>query len=114
MGGAIFDPTQNPHPLTDHQKFVASDYVGDPYGSAKFGANPSTGGFSANGWNITKFFYLCLFFGNSPTGQTRRQIFTLDGSNDTNSHKGVPFEGFVDIAPNLGGESPKTPILRGE
>ena len=45
---AIFDPPQNPHPLTDHQKIVASDYVGDPYGCAKFGANPSTGGFWAN------------------------------------------------------------------
>ena len=42
-------PPQNPHPLTDHQKFVASDYVGDPYGYAKFGANPYTGGFWANG-----------------------------------------------------------------
>jgi len=28
------------------KKFVASDYVGDPYGCAKFGANPSTGGAS--------------------------------------------------------------------
>jgi len=36
-------PPQNPHRLTDHQKYVASDYVGDPYGYAKFGANPSTG-----------------------------------------------------------------------
>jgi len=51
-----------PWPIT--KKFVASDYVGDPYGYAKFGANPSTGGFWANGWNITKFFlfiYLYLF-----------------------------------------------------
>ena len=30
-----------PWPIT--KKFVASDYVGDPYGCAKFGANPSTG-----------------------------------------------------------------------
>jgi len=36
-----------PWPIT--KKFVASDYVGDPYGCAKFGANPSTGGFWANG-----------------------------------------------------------------
>jgi len=53
MGEGNFDPPQNPHPLTDHQKickkFVAIDYVGDPYGCAKFGANPSTGGFWANG-----------------------------------------------------------------
>jgi len=32
------------------KKFVASDYVGGPYGCGKFGANPSTwGGFWANG-----------------------------------------------------------------
>jgi len=43
-------PPQNPHPLTDHQKFVASDYVCE---CATFDANPSTGGFWANGWNIT-------------------------------------------------------------
>jgi len=45
-GRTIFDPTQNPHPLTDHQKFVASDYTGNPYGCAKFVANPPTGGAS--------------------------------------------------------------------
>ena len=32
-----------------------------------------------------------LFFGNSPTGQTRRRIFTHDGSNDADSRKDVPF-----------------------
>jgi len=31
---------------------------------------------------ICLFIYLYLFFVNSPTGQTRRRIFTLDGSND--------------------------------
>ena len=35
------------------------------------------------------FFYLYLFFGNSPTGQTRRQIFAHDGSNDADSRKDV-------------------------
>jgi len=29
------------------------------------------------------------FFGNSPTGQTRRQIFMHDGSNDADSRKDV-------------------------
>jgi len=49
---------------------------------------------------------------NSPTGQTRRRIFTLDGSNDADSRKDVPFWGFVDIAPHFGGEiPPKTPIF---
>jgi len=40
---------QNPHPLTDHQKIVASDYAGDLYGCTIFGANPSMGGFWENG-----------------------------------------------------------------
>jgi len=45
---------------------------------------------------------------NSPTGQTRRRIFTLDGSNDADSRKGVPFGGLVDTAPHFlwGGEIP--------
>ena len=42
----------------------------------------------------------------SPTGQTRRRIFTLDGSNDAVSRKDVPFGGFVDIASHFGGEIP--------
>ena len=42
------------------------------------------------------YFYLCPFFGNSPTsptGQTRRRIFTHDGSNDADARKDVPFLG---------------------
>ena len=46
---------------------------------------------------------------NSPTGQTRRRIFTLDGSNDAYSRKDVPFGGFVDIASILGVKYPKKP-----
>jgi len=34
---------QNPHPVTNYQKICHGDYIGHPYGSAKFGANPSTG-----------------------------------------------------------------------
>jgi len=49
--------------LTDHQKFVASDYVGDPYGCGKFGENPSTGGFWTNDCNITKHFLFIYTIG---------------------------------------------------
>ena len=34
-----------------------------------------------------------LFLVNSPTGQTLRQIFACDGSNDAVSRKDVPFGG---------------------
>jgi len=45
----IFDPLQNRHPLTDRQKIVTGDYVGNPYSCATFGEQPSTAGFWANG-----------------------------------------------------------------
>jgi len=51
-----------------------------------------------------EIFLNLFFFMNSPTGQTRRRIFTLDGSNDADSRKDVPFLGFVDIAARFGGE----------
>jgi len=59
------------------------------------------------------FIYLFFpFFINSPTGQTRRWIFTLDGSNDAYSRNDVPFGRFADIAPHFGGEIPqKTQFL---
>ena len=46
---------------------------------------------------------------NSPTGQTRRRIFTLDGSNDADSRKDVPFGGFFDIDTYFWGEIPPYP-----
>ena len=79
-----------PQPITNI--FVTGDYLGDPYGCAKLGAYPSIRGFWAHGWNITKIIFIYApFLMNSPTGQTRRRIFTHDGSNDADSRKDVPF-----------------------
>ena len=50
---------------------------------------------------------------NLPTGQTRPRIFTLDGSNDADSRKDVPFGGFVDIASHIGVKYPKNPNFWG-
>ena len=50
-------------------------------------------------------------FGKSPTGQTRRRIFTHDGSNDADSRKDVPFGGIFHIAPHLGGQNHQKTIL---
>ena len=61
---------------------------------------------------IYLFIYL-FFFINSPTGQTRRRIFTLNGSNDVDSRKDVPFGGVVDIVPHFGGEIPRKPQFLG-
>ena len=76
-----------PWPIT--KKFVVSDYVGDPYICAKFGANPSTGGFWANRWNITKFLfiYLTIFIRppHSRQIQTDRQTDKIQLTNTTNT-----------------------------
>ena len=58
-----------------------------------------------------KYNYLFIPFWNTHTGETGRQIFTLDGSNDADSRKDVSFGGFVGIAPHLMGQiAPKTLI----
>ena len=101
-----------PQPIT--KKFVTGDYVGDPYGCAKLGAYPYTGGFLAHGWNITKIIFIYApFLRNSPTGQTRLRIFTHDSSNDADSRKDVPFLGIFHIAPHLGGQKPPKPQIFG-
>jgi len=58
------------------------------------------------------FFIYTPFLRNTPTGQTARQIYTLNGSNDTVSRKDVPFLALVDIAAHLGDEiAPKPQFL---
>ena len=53
---------------------------------------------------ISRRFFLIIphFLSKSPTGQTVHHIFTLNGSNDSDSRKGVPFLTFVDIALHFG------------
>jgi len=43
-------------------------------------------------------FLFIPFLSDSPTGQTVRQLLTLNRENDADSHKGVPFLTLVDIA----------------
>jgi len=58
--------------------------------------------------------YLYLFGGTHlQVRQTCRQIFALDGSNDADSRKNMPFGGLVDIAPDLGVKLSKTPNFGG-
>ena len=113
---AIFDPSQNPHPLTDHQKIWYRWLCRRPLRLCRIWCKSVHGGLWANGWNITKnlfsLFIYTLFFMNSPTGQTRR-IFTLDGWNDADLRKNVPFGGLVNIASHFGGEIPQKPQFLG-
>ena len=111
--GQFSTPNRIDTPQPTTKTFVTGDYVGDPYGCANLGAYLSTGGFWAYGWNITKIILIYTFFGNSPTGRTRRRIFTHDGSNDADSRKDVPFLEIFYIAPNLGGKKPSKPPILG-
>jgi len=60
-------------------------------------------GFWANRWNIgyILFFIYTPFFSNLSTSQTAHHIFTLNGSNDADSRKDVPFLAFIDIVAHL-------------
>jgi len=60
-----------PEPID--KKFGKVDYVHEGTSYTKFGTNPPTEGFWANGWNITKnYFYLYLF------SQARAQVRPVD------------------------------------
>ena len=64
---------------------------------------------------ISRKFFLFIppFLTNSPTGQTVHHIFTLNGSNDADSPKGMPFLAFVDIAPHFGDQIAQKPQFLG-
>jgi len=51
---------------------------------------------------IFRFFFIYTpFLSNAPTGQTAHHIFTLNGSNESDTRKDVPFLALVDIAAYL-------------
>ena len=116
MGDGNFRPPQNPHPLTDHQKICCLWLSRRPLRLCRISCKSVHGG-PLGKWvkyNEKSFFviYLYPFFMNSPTGQTRR-IFTLDGWNDADLRKNVPFGGLVNIASHFGGEIPQKPQFLG-
>jgi len=79
------------------KKFVTGDYISNSYPETKFGENPPMRGLLGKCVKYSYFLFIyrpTLFWGNSPTGHTGRRIFKLDGSNDANSHKDVPFLSF--------------------
>jgi len=53
------------------------------------------------------------FLRNTPTGQTARQIYTLNSSYDADSRKDVPFLALVDIAVHLGDQVAQKPQFLG-
>jgi len=55
------------------KKFGTVDYVREGTAYTKFGKNPPTEGFWANGWNITKIIFIYTFF-----SQARAQVKPVD------------------------------------
>ena len=53
------------------------------------------------------FLFIPFFHELTYRSTARRRIFTLDGSDDADSRKDVPFGGLVDIAPHFRGEIPR-------
>jgi len=60
----------------------------------------------ASGQMCEMYLFMPSFYGNSPTGQTGRRIFTLDGLNNVESCKDLG--DFVDIVANLWGKISQT------
>ena len=92
---AIFDPPQNKHPLTDHQKIWYRWLRRRPLRLHQIWCKSVDGGFWANGWNITNFFYLYL----AQTTRTRARMCLLGVS--------------LTLLPILGLKSPKNPNFGG-
>ena len=111
MGNGYFRPPQNRHPSTDHQKICHRWLCRRPLRLCQIRCISVYGGLLGIWVKYNhNYFSLCPFFGNSPTGQTHRWIFTHDGSKDADSRKDVPFGGFFHIAPHLGGQKPPKPL----
>ena len=106
------DRIHTPWPIT--KKFGTGDYVGGPYGCAKFGANLSTGGFWANGWNITKFFLFIYTFFSSTHLQVRRDDgFSRLMAQTTRTRARMCLLGVSLTLLPIGGEIPRKPQFLG-
>jgi len=89
---STFHPPIRP-PLTDRQKNCHRWLRRWQLPQNQILCKSAHGGFWANAWNIIKilFIYLYLFMGTHLQVRQVWQIFELDGSNDVDSRKDVPF-----------------------
>jgi len=69
---AKFDPAHIQNPSTDRHKIWNKWLRPWDDQCARFRANPSIGGFSANGWNITKIFQVYIYLFCWPTYRSDR------------------------------------------
>ena len=100
--GQILTPTESTSLDRSPTNWLPVITSATPYGCAKFGVNPSMGFLGEWVHHTGKT--------QIGTGKIRRRIFTLDGSNDTDSRKSVPFC-IVDIVPILRVKYPQKAII---
>ena len=110
---AIFDPPQNKHPLTDHQKIWYWWLRRRPLRLRQIWCISVDGGFWANGWNITNFFLFIPFFYQLTYRSDATTDFHAWWLKRRGLAQGCAFWGFVDIAPHVGGEIPPKPQFWG-
>jgi len=110
---AIFDPPRNPHPRPITKNLVHVITSPAPTAVPNLVQIRTRGASGQMGEIERNVFYLYLFYMNSPIGQTRRRILTMDGSNDADSRKDMPFWRFADITPHFGGEIPRKSQILG-
>jgi len=107
-----FSTPQNPHPLTNHQNIWYGQLRRQPLWLCQIWCKSAHRRLLGKWVKYNEFFFKFLpIFGIFR--QTRRRIFTLNGSNDSDSRKGVPFGGFVDIDPHFWCEILQSTQFRG-
>jgi len=86
---AKFDPYRMEIPEPIAKKIGTVDYVWKATPCAKFRANPSTGGFSANAWTITEIFLRYTFFSENHLHVRPLDRFSRAMAQTTRSHARV-------------------------
>ena len=97
MGDDNFRSPKKPHPLAEHQKICYRWLRRWHLRLCQTWCKSVYGGLLSTWVKYNEFFlsYLFIsFFENSPTGQTRRRIFTLDGPKRQELAQGWAFGGF--------------------
>jgi len=74
MGIVKFNPHKIDTPKLINKKVGTIDYVHERTPYTKYGTNPPTEGFWANGWNKKNIFFIYIFF-----SQVRVQVRPVDG-----------------------------------
>ena len=114
MGDGNFGPPQNKHPLTDHQKIWYMWLRRRSLRLRQIWCKSVDGGFWANGWNITKFFFIYTFFSSTHLQVRRDDGFSRLMAQTTRTRARMCLlEVSLTFLPILGVKSPENPNFWG-